>query len=165
MNGSVWCGRGVALFVALGLLAAACGEDVEVGRDEAIEVLVLDGVPRERAECIIDGADGVISLAKVTGVDTDITEDELTDLARVSASCVFIDDTSVGVIDDQPRELDAEGAGIEFDIAAEVERLVSGGIAPAVAECVGIALSASPDPAAAAASDNFLTEAVRICEP
>ncbi|MEM9466150.1 MAG: hypothetical protein AAGA90_12295 [Actinomycetota bacterium] len=158
--------RGLATIALVATAAAGCAEDVSVSRNEAIEVLVLDGVSRERAECIVDGADGVLSFAKVTGVDAEISEDELADLARVSASCVFVDDTTAGVIGNDVAGLDeAEGGGLDVDIEAEIERLVSGGLGRTVAECVGFAISVSPDPAVAAASDSFLAEAIRSCEP
>ena len=145
-------------------IAVGCGEDVDVSRDEAVEVLVLDGVARERAECIADGADGVLSFAKVTGVDTDIDEDELADLARISASCVFVDDTA-GIIGGESTSLEEQegGGGVAFDVQEEMERLVSAGLAPSIAECVGAALVGSPDPATAAASDSFMAEVVQIC--
>ncbi len=146
------------------LLLAACGEDVDVGRDEAIEVLVLDGVPRERAECIVDGLDGVVPFDKVTGVDPDISEDQLADLAGVSATCTVIDDTSAGIVGggQSGGEIE-EGGGVAVDIDAEVERLVSGGLDPMVGDCVRSALFAAADPAGAVESENFVTEAIRIC--
>ena len=160
-----WCRRCSVVFAAAIVLATACSENVTVGRDEAIEVLVLDGVSRERARCIVDGVDGIVGLAKVTGIDPDLTEGELADLARVSSSCVFVDETSFEVVEGEPEELDEEEGDLEFDIDAEVERLVNGGIAPEVAKCVGVALSVSSDPAIAADSDSFLTETLRICDP
>lgn len=146
------------------ILATGCGEEVTVSRDEAIEVLVLDGVPRDRAACIIDGADGVIPFARVTGVDTDISEDELTDLAGISAACVFVADTSAGVISGQAEGLgEAEGGGLGLDVDTEIERLITGGFEPAVARCVVEVVLSAPEPTEAAANDSFIAEASRIC--
>lgn len=154
----------VGALATVSMLAAGCGEDVSVSRDEAIEVLVLDGVPRDRAACIVDGADGVIELAKVTGVDADISEDELADLAGISATCVFVDDTGAGVIDAQPEGLgEAEGGGLGIDTDTEIERLITGGFEPAVARCVVEVVLTAPEPSEAAANDTFIAEAARIC--
>lgn len=156
--------RRIVLSAVAALFAAGCGEDVDVGRDEAIEVLVLDGVSRDRAVCIVDGVDGIVSFEKVTGVDPDIDEDELADLAAVSAGCAVIDDSSAGVIggDQDSGDID-EGGGIALDIDDEIERLIGGGLDPIVAECVRSALFAASDPAVAVESENFVTEAIRIC--
>ena len=159
--------RRLLLLVVVGALAlAACAEDVDVSRDEAIEILVLDGVPRDRAICIVDGVDGLIDLAKVTGVDPEIGEDDLADLASVSGSCTSSIEARSSVIDpDSPEvQLDvAEGGGIVADIEARIETLVTGGLDPIVGECVGSAILASADPEAALANANFLTEAIGVC--
>ena len=120
-------------------------------------MLVLDGVSRERARCIVDGVDGIVGLAKVTGIDPDLTEGELADLARVSSSCVFVD---------QPRanRKNSTRRKVISSSTSTLERLVNGGIAPEVAKCVGVALSVSSDPAIAADSDSC-TETLRICDP
>ncbi|MEM8707280.1 MAG: hypothetical protein AAGE98_12535 [Actinomycetota bacterium] len=156
---------GAALFVA-SVVFAGCAEDVDVSRDEAIEILVLDGVPRDRAVCIVDGVDGVVDLAKVTGVDPVINEDELADLAAASGMCTTAISDSSSIVDpDSPEaQLDvAEGGGITAEIDARVDALVTGGLDPAVGECVRSAIAASDDPAAALANANFLTEAIGVC--
>ena len=119
------------LFVAVAVMALAvvgCAEDVDVSRDEAIEVLVLDGVPRDRAVCIVDGIDGLVDLAKVTGVDPEINEDELADLASVSGSCVTSSDDTTSVIDANSPEAQleiSEGGGIEETIAERIATLAA----------------------------------------
>ena len=158
------------VIVALGfgaLVLAGCSEDVDVSRDEAVEVLVLDGVDRDRAVCIVDGVDGQVAFARVTGVDPDITEDELATLATVSAGCVFDDGTDASVLDvDAPEaQLEiSEGGGISADVDARIDALVTGGLDPQVADCVGSAVLASDDPAQALANPNFVTEAIRVCD-
>ncbi|MEM9203692.1 MAG: hypothetical protein AAGC53_18785 [Actinomycetota bacterium] len=150
--------------IAVSLLAMSCSSGVDVSRDEAVELLVLDGVPRERAVCIVDGINGEVSLAKITGVDPDMSDDELTSLATASSACVVLD-PSTGVIGTGPA-IDpdlSEGGELALDIDAEIERLIVGGIERSVGECVRAALYATPDPIAALESDNFVSEALRIC--
>lgn len=154
--------------LAFALALTACTEDVDVSRDEAVEVLVLDGVPRSRAECIVDGIDGLVDFAKVTGVDPVINEDELADLASVSGSCVDESDRDAraGVLDGDAPEARlevSEGGGIADAIAERVETLVTGGLDPIVGECVGSAIGASSDPSASLVNGNFITEAIRVC--
>ncbi|MEO0492972.1 MAG: hypothetical protein AAF081_06120 [Actinomycetota bacterium] len=158
--------RFAAVALGFGLLGAACAETVEVGRDEAVEVLVLDGVDRDRAVCIVDGIDGIVDLAKVTGVDPEITEDELADLASVSGSCTSPSEDGASIVDrgSPEAQLDiAEGGGITAEVEARVATLVTGGLDPVVGECVGAALLAADDPAAALANGNFITEAISVC--
>ena len=156
----------VAVGIGAALLAGGCAEDVDVSRDEAIEVLVLDGVPRNRAVCIVDGVDGLVDLAKVTGVDPEINEDQLADLASVSGSCVTATSDGSTVLDSNSPEaqLDvSEGGGIDEAIAERMAALVTGGLDPIVGECVGQAIGASNDPVASLANGNFITEAISVC--
>lgn len=158
--------RLLAVVAVTATTVVGCAEDVDVSRDEAIEVLVLDGVPRDRAVCIVDGIDGLVDLAKVTGVDPEINEDELADLASVSGSCVTSSDDTASVIDANSPEAQleiSEGGGIEETIAERIETLVTGGLDPMVGECVGQAIAASSDPLASLANGNFITEAISVC--
>ena len=158
--------RLLAVVAVAAMAVVGCAEDVDVSRDEAIEVLVLDGVPRDRAVCIVDGATGVLSYAKLTGVEPEITSDELADLAGISAQCTVVDDTSAGVVSGDSGDLDtAEGGGLAVDIDAEVERLIASGLAPRLAECVGEALESAVDPSMVTIDESFITEAIRFCAP
>ena len=158
--------RALAVVAAVALTVVGCTEDVDVSRDEAIEVLVLDGVPRERAVCIVDGIGGLVDLAKVTGVDPEIDEDELADLASVSGSCVTERGDTASVLDANSPEAQleiSEGGGISDAIADRIETLVTGGLDPMVGECVGQAIEASSDPLASLANGNFIAEAISVC--
>lgn len=153
--------------VVIAVVAASCADHVEVGRDEAIELLVIDGVPRDKAVCIVDQVSLDVDLARVTGVDPDITDRELAVLAAATAGCRIIDLDQPTVLDpDDPTvagEL-SEGGTLEGAVDERVDDLIMGGLAPSVARCVGEAILASADPATAVMSDTYVGEAIRVCD-
>lgn len=67
------------------LLASSCGRSTTLGPVEAVEVMVLDGIDRGRAVCIVDALDDDLDLAKVSGLEVDLDDDELQLLAATSA--------------------------------------------------------------------------------
>ena len=157
--------RLAGLILVVGLGVTACSDDVEVGREEAIELLVLDGVERDKAVCIVDRIRADVDLARVTGVDPSITEDELAQLAAVTAGCRIVGDEQPTVVDDDssfgPGIL--EGGSVDEMVEARVDDLMTGGLAPAVARCAGAAILASSDPAENLDDETFVAEAIRIC--
>ena len=150
------------------VLVAACGDPVEVGFEEAIEILILDGLDRQEAECIVGRADGVIDLARVTGVEPEITEEELATLATISSSCrsVVVDDATIAGGQEGPTGSFGlvEGATVEQTIEQYVQSLVTGGLDPAVGPCVETALLGARDPIDAMRDPTFVAEALRLCD-
>lgn len=157
--------RVAGLILVVGLGVSACGDDVAVGREEAIELLVLDGVERDKAVCIVDRIRADVDLALVTGVDPAITENELAQLAAVTAGCRIVGDELPTVVDDggsfSPGLL--EGGSVEEMVEARIDDLMTGGLAPEVARCAGAAILASSDPAQNLDDETFVAEAIRIC--
>ena len=155
----------VGLVLVVGLGVTACSDDVEVGREEAIELLVLDGVERDKAVCIVDRIRADVDLARVTGVDPAISDDELAQLAAVTAGCRIVGEEQPTVIDDDssfgPGLL--EGGSVDELVEERVADLTTGGLAPAVARCTGAAILASSDPAENLDDETFVAEAIRIC--
>ncbi len=158
------CVGAVLLFA---LIVASCSRGTSLGPEEAVEILVLDGVDRAKAVCIIESLEGAVDLEKVTGVRTDIEDEEIAVLAQATAACSRESSTGdSGVV---------EGAGLAdqldlleppddvFDIDSRVDALVVGGLDPVVAECLRAALHAAPDPELVIEDDEFLVEVIRIC--
>jgi hypothetical protein len=154
-----------ALVVALavGLLAAACGRGDSLGSEEAVEILVLDGIERRRAECIVTSLDGALDLEKVTGLDTDLDDSELVLLSEASASCVSAIPDTGGVTGEAPAE-DLLLTEPLVDIEAVVADLVVGGVDAEVAACVGELVTAAVDQFSAAGDEGFLANSLLTCE-
>ena len=150
-----------AVLVVISLLGPSCARSVTLGYEEAVEVLVLDGVDRARADCIVSALDGELDLAKVTGLDVDLDDDELALLASTSSRCAPALATTGGVVagpSSAGSALEAEPDGPVFDIDAEVQRLDEEGLDPTIVDCLVVRLRASPDPA------GFFADAVRFSE-
>ena len=156
--------RIVALALVVGLALAGCADDVEVGRDEAIEILVLDGIERDKAVCIVDRIEGDVAFERLTGVDPDITDEELETIAAVTAGCRIVGDETPTIVEDEPVGGRVEGGLIDVAVEDRVDDLITGGLAPEVAMCVGAAIRGSSEPAAMVDDDNFVAEAIRVCE-
>ncbi len=150
------------------LLAVAipsCSRGTVLGDNEAIEILVLDGVERPKAECIISSLDGAIDLERVTGISPDLTDNEIALLARTSATCAIEVEGSDAVnsgpgLPEEPDDLER----LPADVDERIDGLVAGGLNPVLAECLRAAVMATPDPAIAVADFVFLSEAILICE-
>ena len=155
--------RVATLVVVLALGFSACADDVKVRRDDAIEILVLDGIEREKAACIVDRIEGDVALERLTGIDPEITDEELATIAAVTAGCRIVGDETPTVVDDEPGGR-VEGGLVDVAVDERVDDLITGGLAPEVALCVGAAILASSDPGTLVDDDNFVAEAIRVCE-
>ncbi len=149
---------------ALALLAAGCSRGDALGSDEAIEILVLDGVAREKADCIITSLDGAIGLEKITGIDSEITDEELALLAQTNAGCASDTGSPAGVVAGTGLPADLEGFDPGSDVDEKIDELVVGGLDPVLAECLRAAVWASEDPHESVEDLDFLSEAAAICQ-
>lgn len=156
--------RVACALVVAGLVAGGCADDVEVGRDEAIEILVLDGIERDKAACIVDRIDGDVALERLTGVDPEITDAELATVASVTASCRIVGDETPTVVEDEPAGGRVEGGLVDVAVEQRVDDLITGGLDPVVALCVGSAILGSSEPESMVDDENFVAEAIRVCE-
>ena len=167
MCGSVSRVRSALIVVgALAVLAASCGRGGGLGIDEATEILVIDGVERRRAECIVDRLAGDVALPKITGLDTDLNDAELVALSEASESCAEVLVDIGGVTGGRAGEASAEDElwwEEEPDIESLVDDLVRGGVEPEAATCVGRAVEESPEPDLAAVDQRFLADALLVC--
>jgi len=150
--------------LAVALVAGGCSRGSELGPREAVEILVIDGVDRAQAACMIADLAGRISLEKVTGVDTDLTPEEIDILATSSAACK-VPLTSGGGVDGAAKPAgELEGVGPLPNRRALVTDLVRGGMDPVVAGCLADATLGAPDPVAALADDQYRANALLECE-
>lgn len=156
------------LVVLVALVASSCARSVTLGYEEAIEVMVLDGVDRTRANCIVSALDGELDLAKVTGLDVELAEDELALLATTSSRCAPVLATSGGVVGGLPLTgatvgEDVGGSDGVIDVESEVFGMVQQGLDPTIADCVIVRLSVYPDPGEVLADDLRFSEIVVDC--
>ncbi len=150
------------LLIVVALAASSCARSVTLGSDEAVEVMVLDGIDRSWANCIVSALDGQIDLAKVTGLDVELEEEELRLLANTSDRCAPALAATGGVVggpvpygSEPGEELEQEPV---IDVEDSVYRMVDEGLETAVAECLIVRLGLVPDPGA------VLTDVVRLSE-
>jgi hypothetical protein len=138
-------------------VASSCARSVTLGYEEAIEVMVLDGVDRARATCIVSSLEEELDLAKVTGLDIDLDEGELAALAAASSRCAPALAAVGGVVGGSPlieTSLAEElGDGVAVDVQAEIYRMVEEGLDPTLADCLIVGLSVYPEPADVLADD------------
>lgn len=162
--------RRVALIVSVlclfGLMASACSRSDSLGADEAIEVLVLDGVDRARASCIVNNLEGQIDLRKITGFDLDLDDHELAALSALSSICAPALGSGGGLIAgggvvNDP--LSGETAAEEADVEIAVYRMVDEGLEAGLANCLILELSALEDPVAVLDDDVALASAIVAC--
>jgi len=164
--------RGVLItvpIVMIALVATSCARSVTLGYEEAIEVMVLDGTDRARAACIVSALDGRIALDKVTGLNVDLSDDELDLLATMSSRCAPALAVTGGVVGGAPISesvVAAEMAAAEaedVDVETEVYRMVAEGLDPTLAECLIVGLSIYPDPAEVFADELRLSGEIVDC--
>ena len=163
--------RRAALFalpvILVALVASSCARSVTLGSEEAIEVMVLDGVDRARATCIVSALEHDVDLAKITGLDVDLTEEELALLASTSARCAPALAATGGVVGGSPPaepglgETSGETGAIDVDAA--VYRMVEEGLDPTLADCLIVALEVYPDSAEILADDVRLSGMIVDC--
>jgi hypothetical protein len=138
------------LLVIVALLASSCARPETLGPSEAVEVMVLDGVDRGRAVCVVDALYGQLDLAKVTGLAVDLNDDELALLASSAAACSPAQGAAGFVVgaDTNPDEVDAEVAAENTarDIENHVNALIAGGLEVAVGNCLMATLGTLADP-------------------
>lgn len=137
--------------IVVAMMASSCARSVTLGYEEAIEVMVLDGVDRTRATCIVSVLDGQLALAKVTGLEVGLEDDELELLAVTSAACAPALAAPGGVVGGPPLNeatIAAEQAALDaaVDVETEVYRMVDEGLDPTLAECLIVELSVFPEP-------------------
>ncbi len=161
--------RGVLsiLLAVLALVSSSCGRTVTLGHEEAIEVMVLDGVDRARATCIVTALAGSLDLEKITGLDVDLAEDELALLAATSSRCAPALAVTGGVVggsglSDPSLVADGEGPG-DFDVENAVYRMVEEGLDPGLADCLIVELRIFPDPEEIVEDGLRLSELVVDC--
>ena len=155
--------RIVAVALAALVVGSSCGRGEDLGIDEAVEILVIDGLDRRQAECVVAGLDGRLDLEKVTGVDADLDDAELALLGTSSAACAPAVPETGGVADDvTPEDLLLDPEPVDVDTL--VDELVAGGMTPALAACVGEQVVHSPDADHAATDEVFLAEALLACD-
>ncbi|MDW3219027.1 MAG: hypothetical protein R8F63_10490 [Acidimicrobiales bacterium] len=139
--------------LVLGLVASSCGRSTTLGPEEAVEVMVLDGVARARAVCIVENVGGDLDLAKVSGLEIDLTADELRLLAATSAQCAPAMALNGPVVIGRPpldeAAVAAEMAAGDDLVQRSVARLVDEGLEFAVGQCLETMLDGRDDAAEA----------------
>lgn len=150
------------------LLAGACARAETLGYEEAIEVMVLDGVDRDRATCIVSALEGELPLAKVTGLDLGLDDAELSLLAATSARCAPALVTTIGALGGGTTALsgpDVAPAATTAppDVEAAVYRMVDEGLDATLAPCLIVAVDAHPDPGAVLDDPRQLSELIVDC--
>ncbi len=157
----------IAFALAGVLVTSACSRGDSLDPVAAVEVLVLDGVDREQAVCVIDTVDGRLDLAKVTGLDVDLTPEELSLLAAATGNCRTAMVEYGGVLGGDVAGLDPLRAGAEAngDLGVErfVEDLVAGGLDTEVGVCVLDALLRSAQPEVDIADDRTVVSLMVDC--
>jgi len=68
-------------------MAGACARGNELTAEDAVTILVYDGLDQRTAACIVDAVDGRLDLAAVTGVAGSLDDTELEVLAAAARSC------------------------------------------------------------------------------
>jgi len=154
----------VAAVVLLALLAGACSRGSELGPTEAVEILVIDGVDRVQAVCMVSDLAGKMPLEKVTGVNTDLSAEEIATLAASSAACKLPMAGGGGVVGGSDPVGQLEGGGLVPDRSQLVADLVRGGMDPVVAGCLADSTLASVDPVAALGDEQYRANALLECE-
>lgn len=161
--------RRIACALAGVLAVAACSRGETLGAAEAVEVLVLDGVERARAVCVVETLDGSLELAKVTGLDTDLDTDDVALLAAATTGCLPAVSGGGGVIGGSVRHggpiaawADPLGHG-GFGVERYVEELVAGGLDADVGACLLDGLLRTPNPDAVIVDDQRIVTMMVDC--
>jgi hypothetical protein len=158
----------VVTFVVMSLSSGGCARSETLGYEEAIEVMVLDGVDRDRATCIVSALEGELPLAKVTGLDLGLDDAELTLLAATSARCAPTLVTGVGsfgggATTDAAPDVAPAATTAPLDVDAAVYRMVDEGLDATLAGCLILAVDAQPDPRAVLDDPRHLSELIVDC--
>lgn len=154
----------LAVVVLIALMAGACSRGSELGPKEAVEILVIDGVDRGQAVCMVSDLAGKMSLEKVTGISTDLSVEEIATLAASSAACKLPIARGGGVVGGSDPAGRLEDSGLVPDRPKLVADLVRGGMDPVVAGCLADSTLAAPDPVAALGDEQYRANALLECE-
>lgn len=155
-----------ALILVVAVLGAGCSRSSGLAPDDAVEILVIDGLARSEAECLVSELSGELSLAEVTGLEGDLDSDELSVLYEASRRCQPAAAAGAGGVlgAGTLAELDAIEGRDEVDVEAMVAELLLGGLEPDVAVCVVSSLLAEPDAVSAIEDETRRIDAVVACE-
>lgn len=159
----------IAVAVAGALLASSCARGDTFEPEAAIEVMVLEGVDRVRATCVVRGLDGRLDLAKVAGLDVDLDDEELVMLTVATSECTPTLGDAGGVVGgDSLDPVSALAGQPNLDQSSAVEvmvgELVLGGLDPSVGDCLVEKILASEDPDAALRGDEMLVGFLLDCD-
>lgn len=148
------------------LVGSSCSRGSTLGPDEAVEILVLDGLGRAEATCLIDEIDDSLDLAEVTGVDGDLDSEELMVLFAASQACQPTAGASGGIVGslDELNDLDELELVEPIDVEGVVAELLLGGLDPDVAVCVATILLTDLDPVFAVSDETRRLDAILACE-
>jgi hypothetical protein len=142
-----------------------CSRGGDLTTDDAIEILVLDGVPRDQASCIVAQIGDAVSLEKLTGVDPTLEDEHIEVITAASAACSIRPDGDIGGViggDQIAYEIERLNADVETIIQARIDELVTGGLDPIAAECLRMAALGEDDPLEAASNLDFLSDVLVI---
>jgi len=154
----------LAVMVLMAVLVGSCSRGSELGPNDAVEILVIDGIDRAQAVCMVSDLAGKISLEKITGVDTTLSAEEIATLAASSAACKLPLVGGGGVVSGTDPGNQLEGGGLMPDRSRLVSDLVRGGMDPVIAECLADSTLAAPDPVAALGDKQYRAKALLECE-
>jgi len=154
----------LAAVVLVALMAGACSRGSELGPKEAVEILVIDGIDRGQAVCMVSDLVGKMPLEKVTGINTNLSSEEIATLAASSAACKLPIAGGGGVVGGTDPASQLEGGGLAPDRSKLVADLVRGGMDPVVAGCLADSTLAAADPVAALGDEQYRANALLECE-
>lgn len=171
-DGSTMSRRAMAALAVGVVIVGACARSETLGVEEAVEVMVLDGVGRDRATCIVYALDGELDLDKITGLETDLNDDELALLGGVASDCSPAYGGGGGVVggeglasafDPIAALADPQNQDPGADVDALIDGLVLGGMDPHIGACLVDHILADQDPGAIVASDDHLASLILEC--
>ena len=157
-----------AVLAVVALLSGACSRGSGLDPDGAVELLVLDGLERGEAECLVAEIGDRLDLTEVTGMGGDLDTEELAILFEASRGCQPASPaSSSGVVGGTLEELNDLGESEEveaLDVEGVVAELLRGGLDPEMAVCVAATLLSSADPVVAVDDDARKVDAVAACQ-
>lgn len=141
----------VVPLIVVALVVTSCARSVTLGHEEAVEVMVLDGVSRGQADCVVSALDGQLGLEKITGLDVNLSDDELTLLGDTSARCTPLMAVSAGVLTTgQPMDefsiAQQDGlVGGDLSLDDVVLKMIADGLEADIGDCLLVELELAPD--------------------
>ena len=153
------------------LVGAACSRGSNLGPAEAVEILVLDGLGRAEAVCLVDEIRDDLDLGEVTGVEGDLDSEELMVLFEASRGCQPTASASGGIVGESLDELGDLGDLGELDLVESIDvegvvaELLRGGLDPDTALCVATILLTAVDPVIAVTDETRKVDAILACDP